>query len=98
MSNSSIALQILPLASDEANTLKVVDRVIEYIQSRTDSYEVSAFETTIEGDYIELMDILKDVIEIAGEEHPDIFANVKIRYKSEGQVLTTDEKTSKYRK
>ena len=97
MSNASIAIQILPLASKEKKTLEVVDQVIEYIQSKTEQYEVSSFETTIEGDYQELMEMLTEIIKIAGEAHPDIFANVKIRYKGEGQVLTTDEKTAKYR-
>lgn len=97
MANSSIAIQILPLDSAEKNTLEVVDRVIEYIQSQPVHYEVSSFETTIEGEYSELMKILTEVIKIAGDKHPDIFANVKIRYKGESQVLTTDEKTKKYR-
>jgi len=98
MANASIAIQILPLDAEEEKTLSVVDQVIAYIESQTDAYEVSAFETTIEGDYDEVMDILKEVIKIAGEAHPDIFSNVKIRYKDEGQVLTTDEKTKKFRK
>lgn len=97
MANCSVAVQILPLDSNEEKTLKVVDQVIKYIQSKTDQYEVSSFETTIEGEYEEVMDILKEVIKIAGEAHPDIFANVKVRYKGGGQVLTTDEKTAKYR-
>lgn len=98
MSNCSIAIQILPLSSSEQNTLKVVDEVIAYIQSRTDYFFVSSFETTIEGDYDECMDIIKGVIEIAGKQHPEIFANIKVRYKAEGQVLSTDEKTAKFRK
>lgn len=98
MANSSIAIQILPLDSSEEKTLEVVDKVIEYIQAKTDQYEVSSFETTVEGDYEEVMEILTEAIKIAGDSHPDIFANIKVHYKGEGQVLTTDEKTSKYRK
>ncbi|MDN6408928.1 MAG: thiamine-binding protein [Tetragenococcus halophilus] len=96
MTNASVAIQILPLDSEEKKTLEVVDQVIEYIQSCTDNYEVSAFETTIEGEYDQVMDILKEVIKIAGEAHPDIFSNVKIRYKGGEQVLSTDEKTQKF--
>lgn len=98
MQNCSVAIQILPLNSDEENTLNVVDQFIDFIASRTDQYEVSAFETTIEGEYDEVMALVKEGIEIAGAAHSDIFANMKVRYKSEGQVLTTDEKTAKYRK
>lgn len=97
MANASLAIQILPLDAKEEKTLQVVDEVIDYIQSKTDNYEVSSFETTIEGEYEELMTMLTDLVKLAGETHPDIFANVKIRYKGEGQVLTTDEKTTKYR-
>lgn len=98
MKNCSVAVQILPLNSDEKNTLKVVDAFIDFIASKTDQYEVSSFETTIEGEYEEVMAIVHEAIKLAGEVHPDIFANMKVRYKSEGQVLTTDEKTAKYRK
>lgn len=99
MSNASIAIQILPLDSTEAKTLEVVDEVIEYIQSQTDNYEVSAFETTVEGEFEDLMTIFEKVVKKAGDVHPDIFVNVKVHYKgAEGQVLTTDEKTAKYRK
>jgi len=97
MSNASVAIQILPLDSEEKKTLEVVDQVIEYIQTQTDNYEVSAFETIIEGEYDQVMAILKEVIKIAGEAHPDIFSNVKIRYKGGEQVLSTDEKTEKFR-
>lgn len=98
MKNSSIAVQILPLNSDEVNTLEVVDKFIGFIASKTDHYEVSSFETTIEGEYEEVMALVQEAIKLTGEVHPDIFVNMKVRYKSEGQVLTTDEKTAKYRK
>lgn len=96
MLNCSVAIQVLPLYSQEAQALDVVDKVIAFIDSKTDHYAVSAFETTIEGDYTEVMAIVTEAIRIAGEAHPDIFANIKVRYKADGQVLTIDEKTAKY--
>lgn len=96
MANCSIAIQILPLSATEEETLKVVDEVIQFIQTKTNAVEVSAFETTIEGEYDEMMALLQDVIKLAGDAYPNIFANVKVRYKAEGQVLTTHEKTAKY--
>ncbi len=98
MKNCSVAVQILPMNLDEENTLEVVDKFITFIASKTDQYEVSSFETTIEGEYEEVMELVNEAIKIAGEVHPNIFANMKVRYKGEGQVLTTDEKTAKYRK
>lgn len=57
--NSSIAIQILPLSLPYNHVLSIVDKVIAYIASCNVSYEVSAFETTIEGEYNQLMEILK---------------------------------------
>lgn len=97
MSNSSIALQILPMGTDQEVTLKVVDSVIAYIASKTDHYEVAAFETTIVGDFDETMAILKGAIEVASQGHHKIFTNVKINYDAKGQVLEIEEKTAKHR-
>lgn len=96
MMNCSVAIQILPLYIDEATAFAVVDKVIAFIDSKTDDYAVSAFETTIEGDYAEVMAIATEAIRVAGEAHPDIFTNLKVRYKADGQVHTIDEKTAKY--
>lgn len=97
MSNSSIALQILPQGADQETTIKAVDAVIEYIASQTDQYEVAAFETTIVGEYDELMSILNESIKIASQVHPKIFTNVKINYNGKGSVLTIEEKTTKHK-
>lgn len=96
MSNSSIALQILPMGADQEATIQAVDAVIEYIASKTDNYEVAAFETTLVGEYDELMAILKVAIQIASDIHPKIFTNVKINYNGKGSVLGIEEKTIKH--
>lgn len=98
MKNCSVAVQVLPMNLDETNTLAVVDQFITFIASKTDQYEVASFETTIEGEYAEVMQLVNEAIKLAGEVHPDLFVNMKVRYKGEGQVLTTNEKTAKYRK
>lgn len=89
---ASIALQILPLSQD-INRLAVVDKVINYLQDQPVKQVVTPFETVLEGDWEELMAILKKAIELAGEEADNIFANVKINY---GEILTIDEKLEKY--
>lgn len=96
MFNCSLALQILPMGIDQKKTIEVVDSVIEYVASKTDQYEVAAFETTIQGDYDDLMLILKEAIELAGKSHHKIFANVKISYDAKESVLSIEEKTSKH--
>lgn len=98
MSNCSLAIQILPQQADQATVIKTVDKVIDYLRENADTIEVSAFETTIEGSFDELISLLKGAIEVAGSEHHRIFTNVKISYNTEGQVLSIDEKVSKHRK
>lgn len=52
--NTSVAIQVLPMLEDDKKVVAVVDKAIEYIQSTGVSYEVGAFETTLEGDYDQL--------------------------------------------
>ena len=89
---ASLALQILPLSQD-VNRLEVIDKVINYLQSQPVKQVVTPFETVLEGEWDDLMAILKTAIELAGEEADNIFANVKINY---GEILTIDEKLEKY--
>lgn len=89
---ASIALQILPLSQD-IDRLAVIDKVINYLQDQPVKQVVTPFETVLEGDWEELMVILKKAIELAGEEADNIFANVKMNY---GEILTIDEKFEKY--
>lgn len=97
MSNCSLAIQILPQQADQATVIKTVDKVIDFLKKNANTIEVSAFETTIEGSFDELMALLKGAIEVAGAEHHRIFTNVKISYNAEGQVLSIDEKVAKHR-
>lgn len=55
------------------------------------------FETTIEGDYDELMDIVKECQHIAAKAGcPALMSYVKISYKPNGEVLTIDQKVTKH--
>ena len=58
--NASVAIQVLPTLPDK-ELVPVVDKVIEYIQSQGLKTVVSPFETTIEGDYDKLMEIVNNV-------------------------------------
>lgn len=63
--NASIAIQVLPKVSEEEELIRIVDSVIDYIKSTGLNYSVGPFETTIEGDYDELMDIVKECQHVA---------------------------------
>ena len=81
---------------DEA-TCAAVDAVIAYIDSTGIDYFVGPFETAIEGDYDQCMEILKNCQLVgakAGCKHVMTYA--KINFKPEGDVMTTEHKVAKY--
>ena len=89
---ASIALQVLPL-SQGVNRVAIIDQVIAYLQAQSVTMVVTPFETILEGEFDELMRILKDALEVAGQEADNVFANVKINV---GEILSIDEKLEKY--
>lgn len=94
---ASIAIQVLPTVTDDNEVIRIVDEVISYINSFGLKTFVSPFETTIEGNLDELMDIVKECQKIcirAGA--PSVMSYVKIAYNPNVGVLTIDKKVSKY--
>lgn len=95
--NASVAIQVLPNVDSDEEVIRVVDEVIAYIKSKGLSCSVGPFETTIEGDYDELMDIVKECQHIAVRAGaPKVSAYVKIVYNPEGDVLTIEKKVAKH--
>lgn len=93
--NASVAIQVLPKVEGE-ETIRIVDEVIAYIRGTGLNMFVGPFETTIEGDYDELMDIVKRCQIICIEKGaPSVMAFVKISYNPEG-VWTIEKKTKKH--
>ena len=95
--NASVAIQVLPEVAAESELIRIVDEVIDYIKSTGYSYYVGPFETSIEGDYEGLMEIIKQCQYIAVKAGcPSVASYVKICFKPEGEVLTIDKKVSKH--
>lgn len=95
--NASIAIQVLPKVATNEETVRIVDEAIAYIKSFGLHTEVGPFETTIEGDYDTLMEIVKGCSRICVEAGaPSVMTYVKINYAPAG-VLTMEEKTTKHR-
>lgn len=91
--NASVAIQVLPEAKDDEELIRVVDEVIAYIKSTGLNCYVGPFETAIEGDYDELMDIVKECQHIAIRAGaPSVAAYIKVTYRPEGEVLTIEKK------
>lgn len=97
MTNANVSLQVIPGATGEKEDLyALVDEAIKVIQESGVKYEVGPMETTMEGDYDELMGIVKkaqDAVVAAGSER--VVAIVKIDYCPAG--VTMEEKVGKYR-
>lgn len=89
---ASIALRVLPL-SQGIDRIAVIDQVIAYLQAQEVTMVVTPFETVLEGEFDELMRILKEALEVACQEADNVFANVKINV---GEILSIDEKLEKY--
>lgn len=96
--SASIAIQILPKVETDAEVVRIVDDVISYIQSTGLTYQVGAFETTVEGEsYDELMDIAKECLKVAVRSGaPKVSAYIKAVYRPDGEILTIEQKTGKY--
>ena len=97
--NASVAIQSLPKADNNEELIRIVDEVIAYIKRTGLTYYVGPFETTIEGDYDELMDIVKECQHIAVRAGaPSVAAYIKVSYHPEGDVLTIEKKVTKHHK
>ncbi|NBI05852.1 thiamine-binding protein [Senegalia massiliensis] len=92
----NVELQVLPRV-EEKRLYDVVDEVIKYIDSCGVKYEVGPMGTTMEGEFDELINIVKKAQDICVREGASrILSVVKIDYKPEG--VTMNEKVGKYRK
>jgi uncharacterized protein YqgV (UPF0045/DUF77 family) len=97
--NANVAIQVLPKADSDDQLISVVDEVIDYIKSTGLNYYVGPCETSIEGDYDQLMEIVKECQKVAIRAGAkEVSAYVKINYRPEGEVLTIERKVQKHHK
>ena len=97
--NASVAIQVLPKVNSDEEVIRVVDEVIAYIKSTGLSFYVGPCETSVEGDYDELMEIVKECQKVAVKVGAEsVSAYVKINYRPEGEVLTIEKKVTKHHK
>ena len=96
---ATVAIQVLPAVTDSAEICRIVDEVIAYIAESGLHYVVGPLETTIEGDdYDQLMEIVKNCQLIALRAGCEkVSAYIKVICRSEGDILSIDEKIGKYR-
>ncbi|SMD43800.1 Uncharacterized conserved protein YqgV, UPF0045/DUF77 family [Aquiflexum balticum DSM 16537] len=92
----NLGIQIVP-KSKTLDTYALVDKAIEVIQKSGVTYEVTPFETVMEGPQDELMAIAlkaqEAVLEAGAEE---VLVYYRIHAKN-GQNVTMEEKTAKFK-
>ncbi|MFD1426808.1 uncharacterized protein (TIGR00106 family) [Kroppenstedtia sanguinis] len=95
MANANVSLQILPRGASDEEVYARVDEAIQVIQASGVKYRVGPMETTMEGDYDQLMAIVKEaqeaVVKAGGSR---VLSIIKVDYKPTG--VTMEEKTGKY--
>lgn len=88
------AFQVLPAGVDDL--YRCVDAAIEVVQSSSLPYDVSSFETTIEGEYDQIMDVIKRAqaacLDYGAES---VLCNIKIANTPTGTTIA--EHIGKYR-
>lgn len=92
----NLAIQIIP-RSESKHPYAIVDEAITYIKSTGIKYLVCPFETVLEGNYDEVMQVVKQVQEICfNASATDLLVNIKIQHSAKGEV-TIEDKIGKYR-
>jgi uncharacterized protein (TIGR00106 family) len=92
----NLGLQIVPKSKTQ-ESYNLVDKAIEVIQDSGVKYEVTPFETVMEGTQEQLMAIAmeaQNAVFNAGAEEVLIYYRIHVRKDSN---VTIDEKTDKYR-
>jgi len=91
----NLAIQVLP-KSTEKHPYDIVDKAIEYIQSTGLKYTVCPFETVIEGNYHQIMDIVEKIHdECFASGATELLVNMKLQSRKDEDV-SIEEKTGKY--
>ena len=94
---ANVAIQVLPHVDSDKEVIRIVDEVIAYIKGTGLNYYVGPSETSIEGSYEELMEIVKNCQLVAIKAGaPKVSAYVKISFAPDGGVLTIEEKITKH--
>lgn len=97
--NANIGIQLVPKAESSKEVIRIVDEVISYIRSTGLNCFVGPLETSVEGDYEELMQIVAECQRVAARAGAKSMSTyVKINYCPCGEVLTIEEKVSKHHK
>lgn len=90
------SLQLIPVAT-EAHPYEWVDKIIELIKKSGLNCEVGPFSTSVEGDYISVMNLINQINEYLFENKcNEWILSIQIQIRANNDVLSS-EKTTKHR-
>jgi uncharacterized protein (TIGR00106 family) len=96
MNKVNVAVQVLPRAKNK-DTYQLVDKAIDVIKQSGVKYTVCPFETVMEGNYDELMEIVKKVQLTCYQSGTEtLMTYIKIQSAANNDV-TIDDKMKKYK-
>ncbi|ABQ46458.1 MULTISPECIES: thiamine-binding protein [Thermotoga] len=94
MPKVTVSIKVIP-AVEDGRLHEVIDRAIEKISSWGMKYEVGPSNTTVEGEFEEIMDRVKELVRYLEQFAKRFVLQLDIDYKVGG--ITIEEKVSKYR-
>ena len=91
--NCMASIQSLP----STELVRIVEKVIDYIKSTGLNYYVGTFDTSIEGEFEQVMAVIKECqLLCIREGAPQVATHIKLLYSPEEPIMTIDEKITKY--
>lgn len=98
MNNASIAIQVVPKIHKD-KVLHTVDEVIAYIKSTGLNVFVGPYETTIDGEFEQLLEIIKNCQLICIKSGAtSVMSYIKFNYSPKDGVMSIEDKVSKHHK
>lgn len=92
----NLAIQVLPLGIPKERAYEIVDEAIKCIDQTGLHYEVCPFETVIEGDYDEVMELVDEIQKKCNQAGAqELLINMKLQRNFDKDIYITD-KTGKY--
>ena len=95
MANSLVSIQIIPKTKNGEDVIPYVDRAIKVIAQSNILYRVGPLETTMEGELMEIFQIIQQMHDAMIEMgSTNVISQVKILYQPSG--ITMDQLMEKY--
>jgi uncharacterized protein YqgV (UPF0045/DUF77 family) len=90
----NLGLQILPI-TESTHCYQIIDQCINMIQASGIQHQVTAFETILEGTYIEVMELVSKIHDFSLTQTEELVINIRMHSKASGDVQAID-KTKKF--